>query len=335
MDKQSLRYAIGVDLGGTKIGLGVVDEEGRILQHQRLETRTVEGAAAVEEQIIEGVRKLQQEVDLPILGVGVGAAGQIHKTTGEVIFAPNLKWHNVPLQHNLEEALRVPVRVLNDVKAITWGEWQFGAGKGCQDLICIFIGTGIGSGIVSGDHFMIGCNNTFGEVGHMTVDLNGPLCTCGKLGCLEAFAAGWGIAARAREAIEEKEKGLSNELLLKLAEHRLNDITAKIVVQAYHQGDPTAKLIIERAERALIAGIASLINILNPCRIILGGGVIDGMPEMIDVIDEGVRQVALRAATQSLKIVKSERGKEVGVVGSAAVIFNQFKCNSLLERKGI
>lgn len=325
MVKPALRYAIGVDLGGTKIELGVVDEEGRIHQRQRLETRVLEGPKAVEGQILESIRNLQQQAGVPILGIGLGAAGQIHAVTGEVIFAPNLKWHHVPLQYNLEEALQIPVRIVNDVRAITWGEWQYGAGKDCDDLVCVFVGTGIGGGVVSGGHFLTGCSNTFGEIGHITVDFNGPLCTCGKPGCLEVFAAGWGIAARAQKAIEAEREGLASQFLLTLAGHQLNGVTAKIVVQAYREGDRMAQQLIEQAKKALIAGIASLVNAFNPCRIILGGGFIDGMPEIIDFIDEGVRHIALKAATQSLEIVKSKLGKEVGIIGSAAIIFNQLE----------
>lgn len=325
MTKTALQYAIGVDLGGTKIELGIVDETGRIHQHQRLQTRALEGPQAIEEQILDSIRTLQQQSGFPLFGIGIGAAGQIHPQTGEVIFSPNLKWQNVPLQANIEKALQIPVRIVNDVRAITLGEWKYGAGQGCDDLLCVFVGTGIGSGIVSGGHLLTGCNNAFGEIGHMTIDFNGPLCTCGKQGCLEVYASGWGIAARTQEAIKTKKNEHSNQLLLKLAHDQLNDITAKIVVEAYHQGNELAKQIIQQAKKALIAGMASLVNAFNPCRLILGGGLIDGLPEFINAINEGVRQMSLKAVTQNLEIIKGKLGKEVGVIGAAAMIFNLFK----------
>ncbi len=325
MGNPSLQHVIGVDLGGTKIELGIVDEKGSIHAKQRLETLVEDGPHAVEEQILQSVYQLQRQVKVPILGVGIGAAGQIDSQTGEVIFAPNLKWHHVPLKVNLEKKLLKPVQIVNDVRAITWGEWLYGAGRECQDLLCIFVGTGIGSGVVSGGCLLTGCSNTFGEIGHMTVDLNGPACTCGKRGCLEAYAGGWGIAARAQEAIEKNRSAMNSQLLLKSANFSLKDITAKLIVEAYHEGNELAKRIIEQAKQALIAGIASLVNIVNPCRLILGGGVIDGLPELIGVIEQGVRQIALKAATQSLIIAKAELGKEVGVIGAAAAIFNALK----------
>jgi glucokinase len=325
MPIQELRYALGVDLGGTKIEVGIVDEKGNIHQHHRLATLVEEGAPAIQEQILEGVRDLQRVAGVPIAGIGIGVAGQIQSETGLVIFAPNLKWHRFPLQSNMEGALKIPVRIVNDVRAITLGEWLYGAGKGCRDLLCVFVGTGIGSGVVSGGHLLTGCSNAFGEIGHLTIDFNGPTCTCGKKGCLEAYAGGWGIAARAQEAIEADSQGSASQCMLKLAGGKLQKVTAKIVVEAYRQNDPMAKTLIEGVQKALIAGFASVVNAYNPCRLIIGGGFIDGMPEMIQLIEEGVKKIALKAATESLEIVPARLGKEVGVVGSAAAIFNMLR----------
>lgn len=325
MASQELRYAIGVDLGGTKIEMGVVDEKGHIHELKRLDTLVAEGPPAIEEQILENIDSLQKKVAVPLSGVGIGVAGQIQPGTGLVIFAPNLKWHNYPLQANIEKKLNVQACIVNDVRAITFGEWLYGAGKGYQDLLCVFAGTGIGGGVVSGGQLLTGCSNTFAEVGHLTIDFNGPLCTCGKKGCLEAFAGGWGIAARAQEAIEADGKGAASQGLLKLANDNIKAVTAKVVVEAYHQQDPMAEELIKQVKKALIAGLASLVNLYNPRRLILGGGLLDGMPEIIPVLDRGIREIALKAATQSLEVVKGELKKGVGVVGSAAAIFTSLK----------
>lgn len=319
------RLAIGVDLGGTKIDIGIVEESGLIHHHQRLETQVAHGAKAIEKQILECIRSLQDKAGVELLGIGVGVAGQIDPETGNVVFAPNLKWQDVPLRKNLEEALQLPVRVINDARALTMGEWRFGAGKGFQDILCLFIGTGIGGGVVSRGFLLCGCSNTFGEVGHMTIDFNGPPCTCGKKGCLEAFCGGWGIAARAREAVEKDRKGAASRKLLELAGNQIEKITANHVVQAFHQQDPMALELIEKMSQALSAGCASLVNILNPCRLILGGGFVEGMPELIQMIEEGVKKEALKAATKSLEIVHAKLGKELGVLGSAAIIFDLLK----------
>lgn len=325
MPKRELQYAIGVDLGGTKIEVGIVDETGHIHHHQHLETLVKEGSPAIEEQILKSIHHLQEKAGVHVSGVGIGVAGQIQPKTGLVIFAPNLKWHNIPLQTNIEKVIKVPVRIVNDVRAITLGEWLYGAGKGYKDVVCVFVGTGIGSGVISGGQFLAGCSNTFGEVGHMTIDFNGPLCSCGKQGCWEAFAGGWGIAAQAQKAIEAEGLGAASQCILKLAGGKLQLVTAKIVVAAYRQNDPLAVSLVEKIQKALVAGFASLVNIYNPHRIIIGGGLIDGMPELIQIIDKGVKEIALKAATQSLEIVKAQLGKEVGVIGSAAAIFNLIK----------
>lgn len=324
MDPKS-RLAIGIDLGGTKIDIGLVDETGRIHQHQRLETMVAKGPQFIEDQILETVRQIQAKAGIPILGIGIGVAGQIDIDTGSVIFAPNLKWHNVPLRANIEKAMNLPVRIINDARALTMGEWQYGAGKGHSDILCIFIGTGIGGGVVSGGNLLKGGSNTLGEVGHMTVDFNGPLCTCGKKGCLEAFAGGWAIAARAREAIEKDNKGAASQKILEIAGGDLTKVTASMVGQAFLKGDPLAQQIFETVKKALIAGCASLVNAFNPNRLILGGGFIEGMPEIIELIDIGVRNDSLKAATKSLEIVRAKLGKELGILGSAAVIFNLLK----------
>jgi glucokinase len=322
-----MRYAVGVDLGGTKIELGIVDEKGSVHDRQRLDTLVQEGPTAVEEQIINSINFLQKRTNFPLLGIGIGMAGQVQLQTGLIVFAPNLKWHNFPLKANIEKALKLPTHIVNDVRAITLGEWLYGAGREYRDLLCVFVGTGIGGGVVSGGRLLTGCSNTFGEVGHVTVNFQGPVCSCGKRGCLEAFAGGWGIAAQAQKAIQADNQGVASQGILKLVKGNVKDVTAKVVVEAYYLKDPMAMAIIQEAQTALIAGLASLINAYNPRRLILGGGLIDGMPEMIEIIEKGVKDIALKAATQSLEVVKAELGKEIGVIGAAAAVFNLLNQN--------
>lgn len=318
MDRKT-RFAIGIDLGGTKIDFGLVDETGHVHHHIRVQTPIAKGAKAIEDLIVEHVKQLEKETTFPLLGIGIGVAGQIDRETGNVIFAPNLKWHNVPLRANLEAILKLPVRIINDARALTLGEWQYGAGIGFQDILCLFIGTGIGGGIVSGGSLLCGSSNAFGEVGHMTIDLNGPTCTCGKKGCFEAFCGGWGIAAHAKETLRTEKSRI-----LELAGD-IESVNAFHVVQAFREKDPIAEKIIDRMNKALVPACASLINILNPGRLILGGGIIEAMPEIIEIIDKGVKEVSLKAATNKLEVVRAKLGKELGVLGSATVIFNLLK----------
>jgi len=318
--------AVGIDLGGTKIASALVDEAGHIMKSSRVATDVNGGPSAVLEQIKRAVEELSDGADDRPIGVGIGVAGQIEAGTGVVRFAPNLDWHDVPLQSDLSASVNLPVDlpvvITNDVRAITWGEWLFGAGKGCNDLICAFVGTGIGGGVVVNGKVISGCTNTAGEIGHLTVDLRGPACTCGNHGCMEALAGGWAIARKAQQAVSgDAEAGAE---LLQMAAGELAAVTAKMVTKAYKQGDPLAKAVITEAGGALVAGMVSLVNAFNPCRLILGGGVIDGLPVLVEWVEKGVRAKALAAATGSLQVLQAQLGDRAGVIGAAALAIKSF-----------
>jgi glucokinase len=315
-----MAWAIGVDLGGTKLEVGLVDENGQVIRRRLFSTRVLEGPSAIVSDIVEGVHQLSEGAEAPIVGVGVGMAGQIESKTGVVHFAPNLKWHRVPLRAELNRLLRLPIQVTNDVRAATWGEWMHGAGKGIEDLLCVFIGTGIGGGVISGGKLLTGHRNAAGEVGHMPIDFHGPLCGCGNKGCFEAYAGGWAIARRAQELIAKDPAEGAHLTRLAGWDH---PVTAKNVFEAARQNDPLAKKIVEEVTQALIAGMTGLVNAFNPHCIVLGGGVIHGMPEFIPLIREGVMKCALKAATEDLQIASSILGGDAGVVGAASIVREQ------------
>ncbi len=312
---------IGIDLGGSKIAVAQVDASGRVVRQRRLVTKVSEGPAAIQSEIVETVLDFQKRAGMRPIGIGIGVAGQIDPVSGAVRFAPNLNWRDVPIRDTLSDALGLPVFVTNDVRAAAWGEWFHGAGQGCDDLLCLFVGTGIGGGVVSGGRMLTGCSNTAGELGHITVDLHGPLCHCGNRGCLEAMAGGWAIARAAREAAE-KDPGAGAALLRKV-EGQAEEINAAIVAQAAHEGDPMALMLIGSATEALIAGAVGLINAFNPCRLILGGGVIEGLPELVNRVDRGVRQRALAAAGAPLQVLASQLRNEAGVIGAAVMAMRE------------
>jgi len=318
----SVKNAIGIDLGGTKVALGKVDEQGRMIELLRSETHTQGGPGAAIEQIVQGVRQLSRDKAVSISGIGIGVAGQVDPDTGAVRFAPNLDWHDVPLRSDVEKACGIPVVVTNDVRAALWGEWLFGAGRGAGDLLCVFVGTGIGGGIVCGGKVLEGCSNSAGEIGHIIVDLNGPPCHCGSTGCLESFAGGWAIARRAIASV----KGMPEQggTILELAGGKVEQISAKTVVQAFYAGDALAEQIMDEALNALSAGIATLVNVLNPCRLILGGGIVEGMPEMVSRVERGVRLRALPAATGRFEIHSAKLGNQAGIIGAAALAMRTF-----------
>ncbi len=316
-------YAIGVDLGGTKIEVGLIDHLGVLIEHTKVATDVKGGPAMIKTQILASIRSLPKDLDGPIVGIGVGVAGQVDSSSGLVVFAPNLDWHNVPLKQDLNRTLSLPIIVANDVRVATWGEWFYGAGKGCDDLVCLFIGTGIGGGVVSGGRMLTGRSNTFGELGHVTVDLRGNYCTCGNRGCLESIAGGWAIAKRAKEGVKRDAK--VGQTLLKLAGGQVDNITGKVVIQGMRMGDPLSQLIIEQVVQALIGGCIGFVNAFNPSRLILGGGLIDGLPEAVIRIDKGIRQRALKAASSPLQVLPAALANKAGVIGAAALAMHTFK----------
>lgn len=320
-------WAIGVDLGGTKVEVAVVDAGGKILQRLKQPTNVETGPERIMAAIVDMVQQLRDRgPQTPPAGVGVGVAGQVNAATGVVRFAPNLNWREVPLQDRLQTALTLPVVVTNDVRAATWGEWRHGAGQGAEDLICLFIGTGIGGGVVSGGRMLEGCTNTAGELGHITTDLNGPPCTCGHRGCLEALAGGWAIARRAREAI--RDNPAAGKAFLKAAGLKEpvapEDVNARVVAAAARAQDPLARLLVDEVARALITGTVSLVNAFNPCRLILGGGVMAGLPELTGRIEAGIRGAALNAATEGLEVLPARLKGDAGVVGAATLAIRSF-----------
>lgn len=318
--RKKARWAIGIDLGGTKTVVGQVDGQGRVRRRLQLPTNAPKGPASVKQAITGAVQTLLKGAGSLPAGIGIGVAGQVDAQKGAVFFAPNLGWRDEPLREDLARSTGLPVRVENDVRAATRGEWLYGAGRGCDDLVCLFVGTGIGGGVVSGGRVLTGCSNTAGELGHITLDLDGPSCRCGNRGCLEALAGGWAIAQQAREwATSDPEAGA---FILKMVEGQPEKITAKIAADAAKAGDPLALSLFERVARALAAGAAGLVNAFNPCRMVLGGGVIEGCPWLVKKIAEGLEERALPAALASLRVVRSRLRQNAAVVGSAALVLH-------------
>ena len=317
------QWAIGVDLGGTNIDVAKVDSSGKVHQRLRIATDIKNGPSAVESQIIGAANDLRKKnITSAPVGLGIGIAGQVELHTGIVRFAPNLYWHEVPLLSNIQESLKIKSIATNDVSAATWGEWLYGAGKNCNDLVCLFIGTGIGGGVVSGGNMLFGYSNTAGELGHMPIDYTGPVCHCGNRGCLEALASGWAIARNAKEAISADPK--AGGMLLKLAGGKIEQVNAKIVAEAANNGDELANQLLEEVVEALIAGCVAIINAFNPKRLILGGGIIEGRPDMVKKIEKGIVKNALAAAVSSLQVLPAFLKNDSGVIGAAAIAIDSF-----------
>lgn len=327
------QWAIGLDIGGTKIEAALVSSNGEMGARLRTPTQDGLGYETVINQIVSSVATLcNNNKHLVPTCMGIGVAGQVNKKTGSVIYAPNLEWHHVPLQNDLSQKLGMPVIICNDVRAATWGEWLFGAGKDCDDMVCIFVGTGIGSGVVSAGKILEGSNNTAGEIGHITIDMHGPVCHCGNTGCLEALAGGWAIGRDAQA--EAAKDNNAAKLLLELAQNDIKAITGKTVAEAAAKGDVVAKKIIENVGAALVAGCVSVINAFGPRRLVLGGGVMEGMPQLLPVIRKGVQKNALKAAINLLEILPAKLRNDSGVIGAAALALHTTNNGLTTSTKG-
>lgn len=263
------RLSVGIDLGGTKIAAGLC-RGGEILKKAVVPTHANLGFDAVIEAMAGAAREAMGNTDPgTISGIGIGAAGQIDSGTGAVLYAPNLGWTNAPLGRRLSEALGLPVRVVNDVRAATIAEWKYGAGKGLDSFVSIFLGTGVGSGFVFNGALYEGATNSAGEIGHICLDPAGPVCGCGRHGCLEAVASGRGIENEVRRRLAAG----AHSLIRDLAGDDPTKVTGFLVGQAARDGDALALEVLARAGRYLGLAMANVHNLLNPGRILLGGGI--------------------------------------------------------------
>ncbi len=306
---------IGVDLGGTKVEVAMVDAGGQILSGECYPTNPDKGSVGIITDIRNAVNKLQDGAEQEAVALGIGVAGQIN-LRGDVMSSPHLPLRNEPLQERLEKELALPTRVVNDVNAATYGEWRHGSAKGQNEVVVIFVGTGIGGGVISRGKLLEGCNGTAGELGHITLVSEGRHCRCPNHGCLEAYAGGWAIAERAQEAVYADPEG--GALLVSLAEG-VENITAAVVGAAYREGNQLANQLVEETGRYLAYGTVGIINTFNPCLLVLGGGVIEGLPELIPIVEEITQKHALRPNMGELKIVRAALGSKAGAIGAAAI----------------
>lgn len=306
---------IGVDLGGTKLALAAVGPTGRVLSSHRHPTELRGGAEPVVRDITDCIDGCLGPAGRRASRVGIGIAAQVDGR-GTVVTSPNLGWTNVPLRILVERATRRPTMVTNDVRAITYGEWKHGAGRGAQDLVCIFVGTGIGGGIVADGRLRYGASNTAGEVGHMTIVSGGRKCHCPNSGCLEAYAGGWAIAERAQERARQDPK--AGAVVVRKA-HGVDRVTAKTVSEASRAGDRFARELMAETAEYLAAGLVGVVNGFNPGVVVLGGGVIEGVPSLVPATARRVRAMGLRVATRRLKVVRAGLGGRAGVLGAAAM----------------
>lgn len=317
----SRSYVIGVDLGGTKILTALADLEGRILRRVLVDTGANDSAERVVERIIGTVEEVMRNGGAArdeVKRIGIGSPGTLDIERGIVLRSSNLGWRNVPIVEMMESVLQIPVLLENDANAAALAEHAFGAGKGARNMVYMTISTGIGGGIILNNTLLHGACGAAGEIGHHTIDPAGPRCGCGNYGCLEAMASGTALGRYGREAVA----GGAETLIRTMVDHP-GDVNGVIVTRAAEEGDPVAQEIVRRVASYIGIGVANLINILNPDRIVLGGGVTKSGHLFLDLILRTVESRAMEAPRKCCEIVFAGLGSDVGVQGAIAVALNR------------
>jgi glucokinase len=316
---------IGCDMGGTNLRAAVVDPAtGEITQQKQVPTQAWEGHDVVMQRIaflVEEIIAASGEPHSVIGGIGIGVPGQLNLERGETLFLPNLPgtWPHVPLAATIARMTSLPVSLLNDVRAITFGEWKFGAGRGVETMACFAIGTGIGGGLVINNRLHLGMGGTAGELGHITIDFNGPECGCGNHGCVEAYASGPAIAALGMKAVSQ---GLTTRIT-ELVDHDLNRITPKIIAQAAHEGDRIAQEIFDRAGFYIGIAVANVMISLNPQRVVIGGGVARAGELLLEPIRRTAYSRVFLMPKEQVEILPARLGNDAGPVGAALWAYEQ------------
>ena len=312
---------IGIDVGGTNVKIALVDDNGKIIYSNSVPTYAKMGYEYTVNNIKQAIRDLMKETNTTpsdIEGIGFDFPGQVDCKTGVVKLAPNIPgWVNVPIAQMIEDEFHIPTRIDNDVRCAALGELKFGAGRGCENFICITVGTGIGSGIVINGKVVRGATNAAGELGHIKLQMNGgPICGCGDTGCLEAFASGPAIVAMAQEYI----KGGKSTKFREMAAVEGGEITPYMVAKAAEEGDPVAKRIFEIVGEYIGIGLTSVINLLNPERVIIGGGVAESGELLLGPIRKTIKERAMVVAGNAVEIVPAQLGNSAGVIGASMLI---------------
>lgn len=310
---------VGVDLGGTKVAAGVVDRTGHLLTKATRDTHAERGAEAVAATIADAVAAALAQIkdgDARLLGIGAGVPGLADVDAGVVLFAPNLGWQDVPLAALLRAHRPVPVYLDNDANAAALGEQWVGAGRGVKDMILLTLGTGVGGGLIFDSRIYQGAAGYAGEIGHMAMSQDGPLCGCGRRGCLETYASATAVIREAREAIERGEE----TTIKALADASPKGLEARTVFRAAAQGDAVAQRIVDQLVRYLGIAIANLVNLLNPEMVVIGGGVAAAGDQLLMPLRAEVHGRALSGPAHSAAIIGAQLGNDAGIIGASSLV---------------
>lgn len=312
-------YILGIDLGGTKVMAAVLDGEGMIVSRARAKTRSWRGDEAVFQTVAQTARRAIESAGISpnrVEAVGIGAPGPLDPDTGYIIESSNMKFKNFPMGPRLSDEFGCPAILDNDVNAGIYGELRAGSARGARDVLGMFVGTGIGGGLIINGALYHGFSKNAGEVGHIIIEAGAgsPWCGCGNRGCLEALASRTAMTRDIRKAMKRGEKTSVSKSLKK----ETDVLSGGDLKKAYDAGDELVSRIVRRAAKLIGVGVGSLVNVLAPEIVVLGGGVVEAMgDDFIERVDRSARKIAVDFATKDLRIVRAELGDDAGVIGAA------------------
>ncbi|MBL1153784.1 MAG: ROK family protein [Ignavibacteriae bacterium] len=315
---KSEKYALGVDIGGTNIKIGIVSDRGKLIKSHSVKTQPESGPKKVISNICKGIDEILEKNKLKIQGIGVGCPGVVQIKKGIVENAPNLPgWKNVKLGQILKNKYGYKIHIENDANAAAIGELIFGAGKKFDSFVMVTLGTGVGGGIVFDKKIFRGEFGAAGEVGHISIDINGPKCNCGSTGCIEAYAGN----AYLREIVRSELPEHRDSEIWKLIENDLSKVSPKIIQLAAEKNDAYAKFVIERMGRQLGAALASLSNLLDISTFIIGGGVAGFGKPLFDSTRKTIANRVLLPLRQRVLVIPAKLKNEAGIKGASSLVF--------------
>jgi len=317
------KYIVGIDLGGTNLKAGIVDRNGKILHRLSIKTRSDADSQTITTQIFKLVDEIINTANIErfnVIGIGLGSPGLIDKKGETILFSPNLsKWRNVSIKNIISEEFSLPCVLENDANAAAWGEKWVGAGKDAHSLVILTIGTGIGGGIIIDDKLWRGMNNVAAEIGHMSIQADGPQCNCGNYGCIEVYASATAMVKRFKSLLD---KGVSSSL------KNTEEVTAKIINEAALQGDKAALNIIKETGCYLGVAVTNIIHILNPEVVVLAGGMTGSGDLLMNPIKEIVKNRTIEASYKDTQIVFSQLGNDAGIIGAAGCLLKELEISA-------
>lgn len=320
MIKRRKKCWVGFDLGGTKMMATVCDGSFKVLASAKAKTPVNDGPKAVQARIRETIKEALKQAKVPIRslsGIGVGCPGVLALDKGVILEAPNLRWKRVPLQALLTKWFHCRVVLANDVDAGVFGEYRFGAGKRARTLLGVFPGTGIGGGCVVAGKLLRGKVGSAMEIGHIPIRENGRLCGCGKRGCLEAQAGRLAISAEVAQAVFRGEA----PYLAANGGSDLKKLKSKVLARSIQAGDSAVERIVRDGMRLMGRGIGGVVNLLAPDVLVLGGGLVEAMPELVlEEVRIGLKETAMASFTRQLKVREAKLGDDASTLGAAALV---------------